>query len=75
METEQESGKEETRYHVVMNDEEQYSIWWTERELPVGWRTAGVTGTRAECLRAIEDLWTDMRPRSLRTRGSAPEGG
>jgi MbtH protein len=53
---------------VVMNDEEQYSIWPAERELPAGWRKAGKQGTKAECLAWIEEVWTDMRPLSLRQR-------
>lgn len=57
----------ETRPHaVVVNDEEQYSIWPAERELPAGWRAAGFTGTEEECLAYIDETWTDMRPASLR---------
>lgn len=55
-------------YLVVLNDEEQYSIWFAGRELPAGWRAEGTSGTRAECLDHIERVWTDMRPRSLRRR-------
>ncbi|WBB80950.1 MbtH family protein [Micromonospora sp. WMMD882] len=54
------------RYHVVVNDEEQYSIWPEEADVPAGWRPVGVTGDRATCLAHIEEVWTDMRPRSLR---------
>ncbi|CAJ9031565.1 MbtH family protein [Burkholderia pseudomallei] len=53
-------------YAVVVNDEEQYSIWPTFRALPAGWREAGVRGPKAECLAHIEAVWTDMRPASLR---------
>jgi MbtH protein len=53
-------------YVVVLNDEEQYSIWLAGRDLPPGWRTAGVRGGRADCLAHIEQVWTDMRPLSLR---------
>jgi MbtH protein len=53
-------------YTVVVNDEEQYSIWFADREPPAGWRREPVTGTRAECLAHIEQVWTDMRPASLR---------
>ena len=53
-------------YTVVVNDEEQYSIWLADRGLPLGWRAVGVTGTRAECLGHIDRVWTDMRPASLR---------
>jgi MbtH protein len=51
---------------VVVNDEEQYSIWPVARELPAGWRRDGVTGSEEECLAYIEETWTDMRPASLR---------
>lgn len=51
---------------VVINDEDQYSIWPVERELPAGWRDEGTRGDEDECLRHIETVWTDMRPRSLR---------
>lgn len=55
-----------TRYRVVRNREEQYSIWPADRELPAGWEATGPEGTREECLAHIEDVWTDMRPKSLR---------
>lgn len=55
-------------YHVVVNDEEQYSIWVDGREVPPGWRTVGVSGPKADCLAHIEQVWTDMRPLSLRKR-------
>ncbi|MFF4776967.1 MbtH family protein [Microtetraspora fusca] len=53
-------------FHVVINDEEQYSIWPVGRDIPVGWRVAGPTGPKSECLAHIDAAWTDMRPRSLR---------
>ncbi|GAA3840625.1 hypothetical protein GCM10022226_73900 [Sphaerisporangium flaviroseum] len=53
-------------YAVVVNDEEQYSIWAVGREVPAGWHTTGVQGTREECLEHIGQVWTDMRPKSLR---------
>jgi MbtH protein len=55
-------------YLVVVNHEEQYSIWLADRELPAGWSDAGKRGTKAECLAHVEDVWTDMRPLSLRRR-------
>jgi len=55
-------------YKVVVNHEEQYSIWPLERENPPGWRDAGKTGTRPECLAYIQEVWTDMRPLSLRKK-------
>ena len=60
--------QEDTRaYVVVLNDEDQYSIWLADRQLPNGWRAEGKAGTKAECLEHIGAVWTDMRPRSLRT--------
>ncbi len=56
----------EPRFRVVCNDEEQYSIWSADRELPAGWQATGFVGTRAECLAHVDEVWTDMRPRSLR---------
>ena len=53
---------------VVINDEEQYSIWPADRELPPGWRAEGTRGLRQACLDHIDRVWTDMRPRSLRER-------
>ena len=55
-------------YRVVVNEEEQYSIWWADRDLPAGWRAEGVEGTKDECLDHIGAVWTDMRPASLRRR-------
>ena len=55
-------------YRVVHNDEEQYSIWPVDRELPSGWYAEGTEGPRAECLEHIGRIWTDMRPASLRRR-------
>ena len=54
------------QYIVVVNDEEQYSIWPEGREIPLGWRAEGTSGSREACLDHIEKVWTDMRPRSLR---------
>ncbi|MET9896831.1 MbtH family NRPS accessory protein [Streptomyces sp. NPDC006465] len=55
-------------YRVVLNDEEQYSIWAADRDLPAGWHAEGTEGTRQECLDRIEEVWTDLRPASLRRR-------
>ena len=58
---------EDTRtYDVVRNAEEQYSIWVAGRELPAGWERTGKTGPKSECLAHIDEVWTDMRPLSLR---------
>jgi MbtH protein len=53
-------------YEVVINLEEQYSIWAADREPPAGWRKVGKTGPKAECLAYIKEVWTDMRPASLK---------
>jgi MbtH protein len=53
-------------YKVVMNHEEQYSIWPSERAEPPGWRAVGKVGTKAECLAYIEEVWTDITPLSVR---------
>jgi MbtH protein len=59
--------EEDTRtYTVVVNHEEQYSIWFANKEIPKGWREVGKQGLKAECLSYIEEVWTDMRPLSLR---------
>jgi MbtH protein len=64
-----------TTYKVVVNHEEQYSIWPADRDNAPGWRDAGKSGNRAECLAYIESVWTDMRPLSLRRRmeGDRPD--
>ena len=62
-------------YKVVVNHEEQYSLWPVDRENPPGWNDAGYHGTKAECLAYIEEVWTDMRPLSLRrTMKNTPMG-
>ena len=55
-----------TIYKVVVNHEEQYSIWSADRENALGWTDAGFQGPKAESLAYIKKVWTDMRPRSLR---------
>jgi len=61
--------KEDTKtYKVVLNHEEQYSIWAAQRENPLGWRDAGKSGSKQECLEYIDRVWTDMRPLSLRRK-------
>jgi len=65
-----------TVYKVVVNHEEQYSIWRADRENPPGWSDAGKSGLKAECLAYVKEVWTDMRPLSLRRRMDAtpPKG-
>lgn len=62
--------EDNTKYKVVMNHEEQYSIWLANRENALGWIDAGHTGSKAECLSYIKEVWNDMRPASLRKRMS-----
>ena len=57
-----------TIYKVVVNHEEQYSIWPIDRENAPGWRDVGKNGTKEECLTYIKETWTDMRPLSLRKK-------
>jgi len=59
-------SEDTTIYKVVLNHEEQYSIWPADRENPAGWKDDGKKGTKAECLAYIKEVWTDMRPLSLR---------
>lgn len=55
-----------TQFAVVKNDEEQYSIWPSDKEVPLGWMKSGKVGTKEECLSYVKEVWTDMRPASLR---------
>ena len=55
-------------YKVIVNDEEQYSIWPADRTNAAGWKDVGKNGTKEECLAFIKDVWTDMRPLSLRKK-------
>lgn len=59
---------DDREYTVVINQEEQYSIWPTGREVPAGWEEVGVRGDKETCLEHIKEVWTDMRPKSLRER-------
>jgi MbtH protein len=62
-------------YRVVVNHEEQYSIWPDFKEIPLGWRDCGRKGKKDECLAYIKEVWTDMRPLSLRKRMEAQQAG
>jgi len=66
---------QEALYFVVKNLEEQYSIWPESKELPKGWQVVGELATRSECLARIEELWTDMRPLSVRKHIEVTAGG
>lgn len=61
-----EDKEQQAIFKVVINDEEQYSIWPIDRESPKGWNEVGKNGTKEECLAYIKEVWTDMRPLSLR---------
>jgi MbtH protein len=61
-------GTESETYKVVINDEEQYSIWPVAKPTPPGWAEEGTEGPKETCLAHIEEVWVDMRPRSLRER-------
>jgi MbtH protein len=63
-----EEREDTTIYKVVVNHEEQYSIWPAHRENPLGWSDVGKSGLKAECLEHIKEIWTDMRPLSLRKK-------
>jgi MbtH protein len=60
--------EDKTIYKVVVNHEEQYSIWPSYRENPLGWHDVGKSGLKQECLDYIKEVWTDMRPLSLRKK-------
>jgi predicted dehydrogenase/uncharacterized protein YbdZ (MbtH family) len=60
-------------FQVVVNDQEQYSIWTADKAIPTGWRQVGVSGTKADCLAYIAQVWTDMRPASIRKRPALPD--
>ena len=60
--------EDNTIYKVAVNHEEQYSIWQADRENPLGWRDAGKDGFKTECLAYIKEVWTDMRPLSLKKK-------
>jgi len=63
-----EDKEDNTIYKVVVNHEEQYSIWPAHRENPLGWNDVGKSGPKDECLAHIKEIWTDMRPLSLRKK-------
>lgn len=64
----QDDREDTTIYKVVVNHEEQYSIWPFERQNPLGWQDAGKSGSKEECLNYIKEVWTDMRPLSVRKK-------
>ncbi len=64
----EEDNEDNIIYKVVVNHEEQYSLWPAHRENVLGWKDAGKQGKKQECLDFIEEVWTDMRPLSLRKK-------
>ena len=65
--------EDKTTYLVVVNHEEQYSIWPDYKDMPKGWRAVGKSGPKSECLEYIGQVWTDMRPLSLRKHMEATQ--
>jgi MbtH protein len=65
---------DDTTYQVLLNDEGQYSLWPASHEVPAGWRPDGTVGSRDECSAHVDEVWTDMRPRSLREHMDADGG-
>ncbi|MBU6463205.1 MAG: MbtH family NRPS accessory protein [Bradyrhizobium sp.] len=69
------SDQEDARtYLVVVNAEEQYSIWPVDKKMPAGWSAVGKQGSKSECLESVEEVWTDMRPLTLRQRMDGAAG-
>ena len=67
-----EQDEDRRTYTVLVNDEEQYSLWLADLRVPAGWRAAGKVGTKQECLDYVRSVWTDMRPLSLRRAMEQP---
>jgi MbtH protein len=62
----EDESEDRASYRVVVNHEDQYSLWPADRPPPAGWRDEGTTGSRAQCLARIDAVWLDLRPRSIR---------
>ena len=67
-----EEREDNTIYKVVVNHEEQYSIWPADKQIPLGWNEVEKVGLKADCLAYIKEVWTDMRPLSLRKKMEEP---
>jgi len=63
-----EQGGDNRVYVVLINDEEQYSLWLRNQDVPAGWRSVDFTGSKEECMKYVDETWTDMRPKSLRMK-------
>lgn len=59
-------SEEQEKYMCLINEEEQYSLWFAWKKIPLGWKQVGPEGSKEECLSYIGKVWTDMRPKSLR---------
>jgi len=62
---------DDARYQVLRNDEDQYSLWLADLDVPAGWQQVGVEGSKDECTTYVDQVWTELRPRSLRERMDA----
>ena len=60
--------QEQKEYMCLINDEGQYSLWFTWKDIPSGWKQVGPEGEKSECLAYIEKVWTDIRPKSIQKR-------
>jgi MbtH protein len=67
------TASEAGAYTVLINSEEQYSLWPSKKAVPAGWTCVGVYGSKTECLEHIEKTWLDITPRSVRERLKGPE--
>ena len=61
-------------YVVLVNDEEQYSLWLSHKDIPAGWKNVGFSGSKAECMEYVDKVWTDITPLSVRQRQAQSAG-
>ena len=66
--------EDKAAHRVLINDEDQYSVWPANKDVPIGWRDTGFSGSKAECLEHVKEVWTDMTPRSLRKSEGSVSG-
>lgn len=67
----EDQGADNRVYVVLINDEEQYSLWLRNQDVPAGWRSVDFMGSKEECMKYVDEVWTDMRPKSLREKMAA----
>lgn len=60
--------EDDRTYIVLINGEEQYSLWLKDKKIPPGWKSVGKEGTKSDCMSYVDSVWTDMRPLSLRKK-------